>query len=93
MRCLRVPRNFEVISSDFERLAHQIQRKTKRFATSRPNVGECEPSVGLLLFTMVHEALTLASVVGQAHCCSVVTVNNKNTVQLPTLKSSSSDLY
>ena len=28
--------------------------------------------------------LLLASVVGQAHCCSVVIVNNKNTVQLPT---------
>ena len=31
----------------------------------------------------------LASVVGQAHCCSVVIVNNKNSVQLPTFGSSS----
>ena len=33
--------------------------------------------------------LLLASVVGQAHCCSVVIVNNKNSVQLPTFGSSS----
>ena len=32
--------------------------------------------------------LLLASVVGQAHCCSVVSVNNKNSVQLPTFGSS-----
>ena len=34
--------------------------------------------------------LLLASVVGQAHCCSVVTVNNKNTVQLLTFGNSRS---
>ena len=35
--------------------------------------------------------LLLASVVGQAHCCcSVVIVNNKNSVQLPTIGSSRS---
>ena len=33
--------------------------------------------------------LTLATVVGEPHCCSVVTVNTSNTVQLPTLNSSS----
>ena len=32
--------------------------------------------------------LTLATVVGEPHCCSVVTVNTSNTVQLPTLNSS-----
>ena len=32
--------------------------------------------------------LLLASVVGQAHCCSVVVVNNKNSVQLPTFSNS-----
>ena len=32
--------------------------------------------------------LTLAIVVGEPHCCSVVTVNTSNTVQLPTLNSS-----
>ena len=31
----------------------------------------------------------MASVVGQAHCCSVVIVNNKNSVQLPTFSNSS----
>ena len=30
----------------------------------------------------------MASVVGQAHCCSVVSVNNMNSVQLPTFGSS-----
>ena len=30
----------------------------------------------------------MASVVGQAHCCSVVSVNNKNSVQLPTFSNS-----
>ena len=33
--------------------------------------------------------LTLATVVGEPHCCSVVTVNTSNTVQFPTLNSSS----
>ena len=32
--------------------------------------------------------LTLATVVGEPHCCSVVTVNTSNTVQLLTLNSS-----
>ena len=32
--------------------------------------------------------LTLATVVGEPHCCSVVTVNTSNTVQFPTLNSS-----
>ena len=35
--------------------------------------------------------LTLATVVGEPHCCSVVTVNTSNTVQLPTLNSSTED--
>ena len=35
--------------------------------------------------------LTLATVVGEPHCCSVVTVNTSNTVQLPTLNSSTLD--
>ena len=35
--------------------------------------------------------LTLATVVGEPHCCSVVTVNTSNTVQLPTLNSSSEE--
>ena len=35
--------------------------------------------------------LTLATVVGEPHCCSVVTVNTSNTVQLPTLNSSNTD--
>ena len=33
----------------------------------------------------------MASVVGQAHCCSVVSVNNKNSVQLPTFSNSSDE--
>ena len=39
----------------------------------------------LLLSIVVPHTLLLASVVGQAHCCSVVTdtVNTSNTVQLP----------
>ena len=36
--------------------------------------------------------LTLATVVGEPHCCSVVTVNTSNTVQLPTLNSSTWNL-
>ena len=32
--------------------------------------------------------LTLTIVVGEPHCCSVVTVNTSNTVQFPTLNSS-----
>ena len=35
-----------------------------------------------------HRGLTLASVVGQAHCCSVVIVNTKNIVQELTFASS-----
>ena len=35
-----------------------------------------------------HRGLTLASVVGQGHCCSVVIVNTKNIVQELTLGSS-----
>lgn len=47
-----IPSDFETISSDIEWFAHQIQRKTKRaLHPSRPNVGDWEPSVGLLLFT------------------------------------------
>ena len=34
--------------------------------------------------TVVHKALVLFTVVHQAYCCSVVTVNNKNSVQLLT---------
>ena len=46
----------------------------------------------LLLSIVVPHTLLLASVVGQAHCCSVVTVNTKNIVQPLTLRSSSPDL-
>ena len=42
----------------------------------------------LLLSIVVPHTLLLASVVGQAHCCSVVTVNTKNIVQPLTLRSS-----
>ena len=37
--------------------------------------------------------LTLATVVGEPHCCSVVTVNTSNTVQFPTLNSSTIDAH
>ena len=78
--------DFETIPSDFERVSHQIQRKFKGSQPhSRPNVGDWEPSVGGYCCS---RGLLLASVVGQAHCCSVVSVNNKNSVQLPTLNSS-----
>ena len=39
----------------------------------------------LLLSIVVPHTLLLASVVGQAHCCSVVTVNTQNIVQPLTL--------
>ena len=38
---------------------------------------------------VVHEPYCSSSVVHQAHCCSVVTVNTKNSVQLLTLRYSS----
>ena len=43
----------------------------------------------VLAYNCCSRGLMLASVVGQAHCCSVVSVNNKNSVQLPTFGSSS----
>ena len=46
-----IPSDFETISSDIEWFAHQIQRKARALHPSRPNVGDWEPSVGLLLFT------------------------------------------
>ena len=62
--------DFEVISSDFERLAHRIRWKTKRFAPSRPNVGEFEPSVGLLLFTRptVHQCCSPGPLLFCCYC-------------------------
>ena len=41
---------------------------------------------------VVHEPYCSSSVVHQAHCCSVVTVNTKNSVQLLTLRYSIMDL-
>ena len=47
----------------------------------------------LLLSIVVPHTLLLASVVGQAHCCSVVTVNNKNIVHKLTFGCSNDGHY
>ena len=61
---------FETIPSDFQRLEHRNQRKTKRFASGRPNVGGLEPRVGLLLFTRptVHQCCSPGPLLFCCYC-------------------------
>ena len=51
-------------------LEHRNQRKTKRFASGRPNVGGLEPSVGLLLFTRptVHQCCSPGPLLFCCYC-------------------------
>ena len=84
-----IPSDFETISSDIEWFAHQIQRKTKGSTTP---AGLTLGIGSQVLAYCCSRGLLLASVVGQTHCCSVVTVSNKNTVQLPPTFGCSSSL-
>ena len=64
-----------------------------RVTGSQNSPSPCALTTSLTSNTSVHgphrvhaAGLTLATVVGEPHCCSAVTVNTSNTVQLPTFE-------
>ena len=78
-------RRFRAILSG---LRIRFNGKSRGLRPSRPNVGLSWGAGSQVLAHCCSRGLLLASVVGQAHCCSVVIVQHFNTVGQSTLKSS-----